>query len=239
MSTMLERTDPEFIDYAPTERSIDYVPNKVEPSQFEKERLADDVIADLQRETMTAYEASENNFDLENAEPTYREVDAAFINENISRGLLIEEIRASDLLRNPGKYPTSNQDYMTQLVNKVRSGFYLPRTTKDQIDQEAVTIGRQVFDKRMLPNNVELMFFCKDDKNWFAIYELKATDQNKVVTLHYELLPSGILKCSSQGAPAIFITGKEAADFDAATQRYLGLVSDLYNCNVYSSKKAA
>lgn len=203
------------------------------------ERYINAVLDDLNEATEAdiALEKVNNIYQLElPPEPVYPEVNHEFISKIENRGRIIGEIRAMDLQDNPDKYPTKNLSTAERVANMIKNSFYEKRTKKDQINYEAETIGESIFQASALPEGVTVKFICQDAKNWFAIYKLPESYPVQDIILHYELMSEGILKCTSQGGPVVYITGKEAADFDRATEYYLQLFLELYNYDVSSDK---
>ena len=237
---MLEKIDVDYIDYkidgsqANQENDIESDPRlelvENELSSIYNERIAE-AMADVQEKYYYVYSNPENE-----------RVSPDFVEKIVNRGKIVKIARLNHLSENPYKYSIKHRNPIKRSINKVRNSFYELETERDKINKE-MEISKKIFRQDLSDsqeNKVIFSFFCVDEKHWFGHYEFPESTDIQSITIHYELLSNGILKCSSQeGVPNMYIYGKEAVDFERATDAYLKLILEEYNYDAYSAQNAA
>lgn len=237
---MLEKIDVDYIDYkidgSQTNQGIEVESDprielaENELSSIHNERVAE-AMADVVEKYYLIYSKPENEI-----------VGPNFIETIINRGKIVKLARLNHLSENPYKYSIKHRNPIKRSINKVRNSFYEPETERDKVNRE-MEISKKIFRQDLSDaeeNKVVFSFFCVDEKHWFGHYDFPESTNIQSITIHYELLSNGILKCSSQdNVPNMYIYGKEAVDFERATDAYLKLMLEEYNYDAYSAQNAA
>lgn len=99
-----------------------------------------------------------------------------------------------------------------------------PLTEDDLIKKESREVGVSIFGE-LLPNE-HREFFMDSEGHWFFYKEIKNSNgMSQSVTLHYEILPVGILCINSElGIKGDFLEGQHLENFMVAAQTYQALV---------------
>lgn len=223
---MLDQFSNEYIgtDYKiPENKFNSTIETEVDP----RIKLVDNTLQDLEQEiederVARAREIVQESF-AEIVKPK-TEIDVFEVIHGIhSRGKNIVEARRYYLSKHPNRYPTDSGSVITRYKNKLINSFYLPNTEQDIINEIEMQIGADIFQ---VPG---FSFFCLDEKNWYGHYQYTDSYGDHSVTIHYEVLPNGILKSSSDfGAPNEFIYGEELSRLEDSTSRYEKRVLDRF-----------
>lgn len=116
----------------------------------------------------------------------------------------------------------------------------LESLTEEHLIKDESRLGATIFGP-LEDGELHREFFFTDAKN--AYFYKKIRDDSgaeQELTLHYEVLPQGILKISSRpGIPNHILAGHELDNFVAATKAYFHKVSDMYNSDQPITTKAA
>lgn len=115
-----------------------------------------------------------------------------------------------------------------------------PLTEDDLIKRESREVGSKLFGET--PPDKRIEFFIDRDGHIFFFDETKMSKGViKSVTLHYEILPAGVLCISSEsGIKGTFLDGDHLDNFLIATEAYRDLVKEkIYKHNHNSGKKVA
>jgi hypothetical protein len=107
------------------------------------------------------------------------------------------------------------------------------------IKKESREVGVGIFGELLPGEHRE--FFMDHEGHWFFYKEIANTNNvSQSVTLHYEILPAGILCINSQsGIKGEFLEGEHLNNFMIATETYHALVQNNIYKNVNTGKKAA
>jgi hypothetical protein len=112
--------------------------------------------------------------------------------------------------------------------------------TEGRLKKDESAIGAKLFGS--IRQNEHREFFNEDNENWFFYQSLTRTDGViESITLHYEVLPVGVLRISSdESVPNVFIDGQELNNFVLATNMYHDQVLEqIYDLELKSDKIAA
>lgn len=179
-----------------------------------------------------------NDSQFENAEEVAsarREVEAVFldnqaerINEEIidrvtRRGQEIKEARDMFLSNNPYRQQIHNGAWYKIVAFKLLNSLLESATEEDLIEEESL-IGADIF-------RIEgFRFFNTDERNWWA-YHGGNKQGLAPVTVHYEVLPMGILKSSNKEMQLreLLGDGPELDNLDKATQIYHYRITQKYH----------
>lgn len=112
--------------------------------------------------------------------------------------------------------------------------------TESRLKKDESAIGAKLFGP--IRQNEHREFFNEDKENWFFYQSLTHADGvAESITLHYEVLPVGVLRISSdESVPNAFIDGQELNNFILATNMYHDQVLEqIYGLELKSDKIAA
>lgn len=114
-----------------------------------------------------------------------------------------------------------------------------PLTEEDLIKKESREVGVGIFGE-LLPNE-HREFFMDHEGHWFFYKEItNSSGALQSVTLHYEILPTGILCINSEsGIKGEFLEGEHLNNFMIATETYHALVQNNIYKHTHTGKKAA
>lgn len=112
--------------------------------------------------------------------------------------------------------------------------------TEGRLKKDESAIGAKLFGP--IRQNEHREFFNEDNENWFFYQSLTRSDGAiESITLHYEVLPVGVLRISSdESVPNVFIDGQELNNFVLAANIYHDQVLEqIYDLELKSDKIAA
>lgn len=152
--------------------------------------------------------------------PNREQINEMVIDRIAKRGQEVKEARDLFVANNPYRFQTHRQPIYKRLAFSVLNSFFENVTDKDLIEEESL-IGAKIF------NIEDFRFFNTDANNWWAHYG------QLDFSVHYEILPMGILKSSSEKLkPNEFLgSGPELDNLDKATEAYHQIVTKKYNYN--------
>lgn len=187
---------------------------------------------------VSALKETINDSQFENAAEVTQarqEVEAIFtdnqterINEEIidrisRRGQEIKEARDMFLSNNPYRQQIHNGSWYKKVAFKLLNSLLESATEEDLIEEESL-IGADIF-------KIEgFRFFNTDDRHWWA-YHGGNKQGLEPVTVHYEVLPLGILKSSNKEMQLreLLGNGPELDNLDKATQIYHHRITQKYH----------
>lgn len=156
--------------------------------------------------------------------PSSEQINEQMIDQIGKRGQEIKQARDLYLADNPSRLRIQGQPFYKKIAFRALNGLLESASEKDLIEEESV-IGADIF-------KIDgFRFFNTDANNWWAHYGQNSTRQVEPITVHYEILPMGILKSSSEDSrPNEFLGyGPELNNLDKATDLYHQRIIQKYN----------